>query len=104
MRQRYGEIQAMGAGVVAVSFEPRDRMFQLTRQLQLPFTIRSDPERDVYAAYSLTQGRLLKLFSPKTVWTFLKHFARGRRYQHAASDWRQLDGDFILDEDRTVLF
>tara|TARA_B100001971_G_scaffold37879_1_gene32869 strand:+ start:6374 stop:6658 length:285 start_codon:yes stop_codon:yes gene_type:complete len=94
----------MGSGVVAVSFEPRDRMFQLTRQLQLPFTIRSDPERGVYAAYSLTQGRLLKLFSPKTVWTFLKHFARGRRYQHAASDWRQLGGDFILDEDGTVLF
>ncbi len=104
MRQRYTEIQAMGAGVVAVSFEPRDRLFQLTRQLQLPFPILSDPERDVYAAYSLTQGSLLKIFSPKTVWTYLKHFARGRRYEHAASDWRQLGGDFILGEDGTVLF
>ena len=104
LRQRYGDIQAMGAGVVAVSFEPRDRLFQLTRQLQLPFPILSDPERDVYAAYSLTQGSLLKIFSPKTVWTYLKHFARGRLYEHAASDWRQLGGDFILDEDGTVLF
>ena len=104
MRQKHGEIQAMGAGVVAVSFEPRDRLFQLTRQLQLPFPILSDPERDVYAAYSLTQGSLLKIFSPKTVWTYMKHFARGRRYEHAASDWRQLGGDFILSEDGTVLF
>ena len=104
MRQRHGEIQAMGAGVVAVSFEPRDRLFQLTRQLQLPFPILSDPNRNVYAAYSLTQGSLLKIFSPKTVWTYVKHFARGRRYEHAASDWRQLGGDFILDEDGTVLF
>ena len=47
---------------------------------------------------------MLKIFSPKTVWTYLKHFARGRRYVHAASDWRQLGGDFILDEDGTVIF
>ena len=94
----------MGADVVAVSFEPRDRLFQLTRQLQLPFPILSDPELDVYAAYSLTQGSLLKIFSPKTVLAYLKHFARGRRYEHAASDWRQLGGDFILDQDGTVLF
>ena len=104
MRQRYGEIQAKGADVVAISFEPRDRLFQLTRQLQLPFTILSDPERDVYAAYSLEQGSLLKIFSPNTVWTYVKHFARGRRYHHAASDWKQLGGDFVLAEDGTVLY
>ncbi len=57
----------MGAGVVAVSIEPRDRLFQLTRRLQLPYPVLSDPERDVYAAYSLAQGNLLKIFSPKTV-------------------------------------
>jgi len=104
LRQQYGDIRAKGAEVVAISFEPRDRLFQLTRQLQLPFPILSDPERDVYAAYSLDQGSLLKLFSPKTVWTYVKHFAKGRRYEHAASDWKQLGGDFILGEDGTVLY
>lgn len=104
MRQQYAEIQAQGADVVAISFEPRDRLFQLTRQLQLPFLILSDPERDVYVAYSLAQGNLLKIFSPKTIWTYMKHFARGRRYEHAASDWRQLGGNFILSEDGTVVF
>jgi len=24
---------------------------------------------------------LLKIFSPKTVWIYVKHFARGRRYE-----------------------
>ena len=104
MRQRYGEIQDRGADVVAISFEPRDRLFQLTRQLQLPFPILSDPERDVYSAHSLAQGSWLKIFSPKTVWTYVKHFARGRRYQHAASDWKQLGGDFVIGEDGTVLY
>ena len=104
MRQQYEEIQAKGAEVVAISFEPRDRLFRLTHLLQLPFTILSDPERDVYAAYSLAQGTWLKIFSPKTVWTYVKHFARGRRYHHAASDWRQLGGDFVLGKDGTVLY
>lgn len=104
MRQQYGEIQAKGAEVVAVSFEPRERLFQLTRQLQLPFAILSDPERDVYRAYGLAQGNLLKIFSLRTVWTYVKHFARGWRYHHAASDWRQLGGDFVLGEDGTVLY
>ena len=104
MRQRYGDIEAKGAEVVAIFFEPMDRLFQLTRQLQLPYPVLSDPERDVYAAYSLAQGNLLKIFSPKTVWTYVKHFARGRRYEHAASDWKQLGGDFILGENGTVLY
>jgi peroxiredoxin Q/BCP len=104
LRQRYGDIEAKGAEVVAIFFEPRNRLFQLTRQLQLPYPVLSDPERDVYAAYSLAQGNLLKIFSPKTVWTYVKHFARGRRYEHAASDWKQLGGDFILGEDGTVLY
>ncbi|HIM62257.1 MAG TPA: redoxin domain-containing protein [Dehalococcoidia bacterium] len=104
LRQRYGDIEAKGAEVVAIFFEPMDRLFQLTRQLQLPYPVLSDPERDVYAAYSLAQGNLLKIFSPKTVWTYVKHFARGRRYEHAASDWKQLGGDFILGEDGTVLY
>jgi len=104
LRQQYGDIQAKGAEVVAISFEPRDRLFQLTRQLQLPFPVLSDPERDVSAASGLAQGSLLKIFSPKTVWTYVKHFAKGRRYEHAASDWKQLGGDFILGEDGTVLY
>ena len=104
MRQRYGDIEAKGAEVVAIFFEPRNRLFQLTRQLQLPYPVLSDPERDVYAAYSLAQGNLLKIFSPKTVWIYVKHFARGRRYEHAASDWKQLGGAFILGEDGTVLY
>ena len=104
MRQQYGDIQAKGAKVVVISFESRDRLYQLTRQLQLPFPVLSDPERDVYFAYGLSQGSLLRIFSPKAIWTYLKHFARQRRYEHAASDWRQIGGDFILDAEGSVLY
>ena len=90
--------------MVTISFEPRDRLFQIVRQLQLPFPILSDLERDVYFAYSLTQDSLLKIFSPKTIWTYIKHFARLPKYEHSTRDWRKLGRDFILDEEGTVFY
>ena len=104
MRQRYGEIQAKNGAVVGVSFETRDRLLQLSRLLQLPFPLLSDPERDVYHAYGLERGGWLQVFSPRTLWTYLRHFARGRGYQHRQSDLKQLGGDFVLDEEGEVIY
>ena len=83
--------------MLAISFEPRDRLFQLARQLQLPFPLLSDPERDVYLAYGLKRGRLLQLLNPGTVLAYLGLLARGQRYRFRKSDLRQLGGDFIID-------
>ena len=104
MRQRYVEIQAKDGDVVGVSFETRDRLLQLSRQLQLPFALLSDPERDVYRAYGLERGGWLQVFSRETLWAYLKHFLRGGRYYHRRSDLKQLGGDFVLDENGKVIF
>ncbi len=50
-----------------------------------------------YRAYGLGRGELRSIFSPGTVWTYLKLLARGRRYQGRSSDYRQLGGDFVID-------
>ena len=104
MRQHYPGIQAMGGEVVAVSFEPGERVAQLALQMQLPFPALSDPERKAYGAYELGAGSWSRIFSPKTVWAYLKHFAFGGRYEHRSSDWKQLGGDFILNADGLVTF
>ena len=97
LRRQYAEIQTRKASVVVVSFEPRDRLFQLARQLQLPFPLLSDPERDVYRAYGLRRGRLLQLLSPGTVLAYIGFLAKGRRYHLRRSDLLQLGGDFVID-------
>ena len=97
MRQKHEEIQARGAAVLAVSFEPRDRLFQLSRLLQLPFPLLSDQEMDIYRAYGLQRGNLRQIFSLRTVLAYIKLLARGRMYQFRRSDLRQLGGDFIVD-------
>lgn len=92
--------------MIAVSFEPGERVAQLADQMQLPFPVLSDPERKTYDAYGLGSGSWLRIFSPGTVWTYLKHFARGgkydQKYGHKSSDLKQLGGNFILDASGSV--
>ena len=104
MRQKHGEIEALGATVLAVSFEPRDRLFQLARQLQLPFPLLSDQERDIYRAYGLQRGNLRQIFSLQTILAYIKLLAQGRLYHFRRSDLRQLGGDFIVDPEGVIRY
>ena len=90
--------------MLAVSFEPRERLFQLVRQLQLPFPLLSDPERDVYQAYGLQRGHLFHLLRPGTVLAYLKLLSRGRAYHFRRSDLRQLGGDFVIGQEGIVRY
>ena len=87
-----------------MSFEPMGRVSQLAFQLQLPFPVLSDQERKTCEAYGLGSVSWQRIFSPGTVWAYLKHFALGGRYDHQSSDWKQLGGDFILDANGFVTF
>ena len=104
MRQKHGEIEARGAAVLAVSFEPRDRLFQLSRQLQLPFPLLSDQEMDIYRAYGLQRGNLGQIFSLRTALIYVKLLAKGRLYHFRRSDLRQLGGDFIIDPEGVIRY
>ena len=104
MRRHYGAIQSSGGEVVIVSFESKDRLAQLFRQMRLPFPLLSDPERDVYRVYGLVSWSLWQVFAPKTTWTYLKLLLRGRRYHFRRSDLRQFGGDFVIDREGVVRY
>lgn len=104
MRRRYTEIQSSGGEVVIVSFESTERLAQLARQMQLPFTLLSDPPRDTYAAYGLIRGSWRQIFGARTIWSYLQLLLRGRKYHFLGSDLRQLGGDFVIDSEGIVRF
>ena len=104
MRRRYTEVQAEGGEVIGVSFESRQRLFQLSRQMQLPFPLLSDPERDVYQAYRMRLGSLSRVLAPGTIWAYLKLLAKGRLYHFRRSDFRQLGGDLVIDAAGIIRF
>ena len=98
------EIEAKQATVLAVSFETRDRLFQLSRQVRVPFPLLSDTERDSYRAYGLTRGGLRQIAGPGTIWRYVKLITKGEWYHFSRSDLRQLGGDFVLDQNGIVRF
>ena len=104
MRRRFAEFQAEGGAVIAISFESRQRIFQLARQTKLPFPVLSDPERDVYRAYGLQSAGLWQVLAPGTFWAYVKLLARGRRYHFRRGDFRQLGGDFVIDAEGIIRF
>jgi peroxiredoxin len=104
LRQRYAEFQMRGAAIVAISFESRIRLAQLSRQLKLPFPLLSDIQRDVYRAYGLYQGSISKMFGMGMVWAYIKLLVRGHWYHCRQSDFKQLGGDFVVDMGGIVRF
>jgi len=104
LRRRYTEIQILGGEVVGISFESRDRLFQMSRQMQLPFPVLSDPEKDTYRAYGLSSGKLRRIFGPGTIWAYVKLLAAGQTYHFRSSDFLQLGGDVVIDAAGTVRY
>jgi len=104
LRHKHSEIEAMGGVVLAVSFEPRGRLFQLSRELRLPFPLLTDPAMDSYRSYGLQRGSLRQIFSLRTVLTYVKLLARGRSYHFRRSDLRQLGGDFVVDAEGMIQY
>ena len=104
LRRRHQAIRDRQATVLAVSFEPRERLAQLSRQMQLPFPLVSDPQKGSYQDYGLTAGSLRRVWAWGTVWAYLKLLARGNRYRFGSGDTRQMGGDFVLDRYGTVVY
>ena len=54
------------------------------------------PERSVYRAYGLGRS-VLRVWSPKVLWRYLRLMLAGRRLKPIQGDPHQLGGDFIVD-------
>jgi hypothetical protein len=62
-----------------------------------------DPERTLYTAFGM-QRSLLRSWSPRTVFFYLKARFLGKTPADTGADAHQLGGDFIVDTRRIVRF
>ena len=89
---------------MAVSFEPKDHLVQLSRQMQLPFPLLSETRKDAYRAYGLTAGSFRRVWAWGTVWAYLELTARDHQCRFRCGEVRQMGGDFVLDLYGTVVY
>ncbi len=99
MQRRYEEIRELGAEVVAVSFEPLERLKGQAEDMLLTFPILSDPGLETYRAYGVRRGSFRDVFNVGAALEFLKLLFKGRLVMAGHGDIMQLGGDFIINEE-----
>ena len=90
--------------MVAISFEPIDRLRKEVEGLQLPFPVLSDPSLASYRDYSLGRGSFFAVYSPLAAWEYLRLLLKGRGVGGPHGDLRQLGGDFVIDGEGILRF
>jgi hypothetical protein len=65
----------------------------------------ADPERSSYRAFGLQRLSWLKVFSPRTLWLYLRSVRNGQqRRDYGSEDIYQGGGDFLIDRQGNIHF
>ena len=100
--QAKDEIARLGANVIFVVFnDPELVMSRMMHDLDLPYVLMVDRDRQAYAQWGLGQVTLRGRLMPSLYWTMLKtvfKIVTGReRALKSEPDLGQLGGDFVVD-------
>ena len=106
MQSRYDEIRALGAEVLVVTMSRPEVVAAYLKMKPWPFPVVCDPERAAYRRFGLGHTSWLAFFRPSVLVRYLGLMVRGWRVQkiNEGEDALQLGGDFVLDENRKVVF
>ena len=91
----------MNAEVIALAAVDRKPLAGFARELQLPFPVLSDVTGEVYRAFGLGKGMVIRsrtlLVAARLVW-------RAKRLYRPVGDIMQVGGDFIVDREGIICF
>ena len=104
LRERQAELDRRGVRVLAVTFEPESRVREYHEQGRLPFPTLRDPQRAGYQRFGIERRSARRIFSPGTIWYYLKSLLKGRKLEFAQSDYYQLGGNVLLGSDGSTLW
>jgi peroxiredoxin len=94
--QRQNELLRLNARVVIISFGTLPALQAWMRETCESFEVLLDPGREVYRAYQLERSRW-RSWTPRTLWTYARLLAAGRKWQPKEGDTSQMGADFIID-------
>jgi peroxiredoxin len=96
LRPLADDLKALNTEVIIISFETGYWLQVWLAETEMPFTLLLDPSRKGYEAYGLERS-LLRSWSAKNLWYYLKARLGGRQAHTTGGDTTQLGGDFIVD-------
>lgn len=106
MRDHYEEIRRLGGEVLVVSFAQPAFLALYERDQALPFVLVADPSLTAYHALGLERATWRELLRAGVLWRYLRLMLRGWAPQRGnkGEDVLQLGGDFVLDQQRRLVY
>lgn len=106
LRDRYADIQALGAEVVAITPSDSVSARRLAQELRLPFPTLADLRRQSYRLYGLFETTLVEIVRPEVVVRTMQQLARGNipKTSPFNSSFTQVGGLFVVDTLGVVRF
>jgi peroxiredoxin len=104
LAQRYDDIRARGAEVVAIIPTDTINAARFARSMRLPYPVLCDMPRRAFAAFGLYETTIGELAQPEVLLRTARQFARGNipAVSPFSSSLTQLGGVFIIDSDGIV--
>ncbi len=90
---------------MVVSFAEPERLVLYQRHHRWPFVLLADPDRSAYRCFDLRRLPWYRLLSPATLRLYFELLLKGiKAYNYGKDDYYQAGGDFLVDQDGTVIF
>ena len=104
LRERQAEFDRRGVRIFAVTFESESRVREYQEKGRLLFPMLRDPRRAGYKRFGIERQSARKIFSPGTIWYYIKRLFQGQMPAVAHGDYYQLGGDVLLGLDGSTLW
>jgi peroxiredoxin len=101
LRDRYAAFRELNAEVIALAAVDRRPLTGFARELQLPFPVLSDVTAEVYRAFGLGKGMVIR---SRTLLAVARLVWRAKRLYRPIGDVMQVGGDFIVDGNGIIRF
>ncbi len=104
LRQAKERFDKAGVRVVIVGLGTPEQSEEFRKRFQVPYTIISDPEKNLYRAFGLRQMSPLGFLSPSLAVRSISTMAKGHFMGFPEGDVRQLPGVFVINTDGQIEF
>jgi len=104
LRRAKERFDKAGVKVLIVGLGTPEQSEEFRKKFQVPFTLISDHEKNLYRAFGLKQMSPLGFFSPSMIIKGFSAMAKGHVMGVPEGDVRQLPGVFVINTDGQVEF
>lgn len=106
MQQHLQEIIKLGGDIIVITQSRPEHLKVYLEDNPKPFPVVCDPERKVYRAFGLLPGKAKMFLSFRVIGNYLKRIFQGWKVRLPVKqeDVLQLGGDFVLDQQRRLVF